>query len=332
MNFLDLFRFRIATLFERSRINAELEEELRSHVEHRADDLERSGMDRAEAERRARIEFGGREKYKEEIHEVLGGRFFATLVQDVRFALRVLRKAPGFTIAAVFTLALAIGANAMVFGLMDGLILRPLNVPQAESLYGTQYGSNPAWQSYPNYLDLRDRNRSFEELAAFNFALGAALDTGKGAVVANGFAITGNYFDVLHIHPYLGRLINASDEHGKNSAPYVVLTYAYWHSRFQGDRSVVGRTVLLNKHPYTILGVAPPEFQGTLIFVSPEFFMPILNQDQLGGGDSNDRSNTGGVFEAFGHLKPGVTSAQATTDVDAVCAYLAKTYPRESWV
>ena len=203
MNFLDSIRFRIATLFDRSRINAELEEELRSHVEHRADDLERSGMNRAEAERRARIEFGGREKYKEEIHAALGSRFFATLVQDVRFALRVLRKAPGFTIAAVFTLALAIGANAVVFGLMDGLILRPLNVPQPENLYGTQYGSNPAWQSYPNYLDLRDRNRSFDELAAFNFALGAALDTGKAAVVANGFAITGNYFDVLHIHPYL---------------------------------------------------------------------------------------------------------------------------------
>jgi predicted permease len=329
MNFLASLRFRIATLFDRPHMNDELEEELSSHIAHRADDLERSGLHRAEAERRARIEFGGRGKYMEEIHEALGARFFSTLAQDVRFALRVLRKAPGFTIAAVATLALAIGANAVVFGLMDGLILRPLNVPQSENLYGAQYGSNPTWQSYPNYLDLRDRNRSFEELAAFNFALGVALDTGKNAEVASGFAITGNYFDVLRIHPYLGRFFHASDEHGKNSAPYLVLTYAYWHSRFQGDRSVVGRTVLLNKHPYTIVGVAPPGFQGTLIFVTPDFFMPIVNQDQIGGSDSNDRSNTGGVFEAFGHLKPGVTPAQAAADVDAVAAYLAKTYPRE---
>jgi predicted permease len=310
-------------------MNAEMEEELRCHIQHRADDLERSGLDRAQAERRARIEFGGREKYKEEIREAAGGNFIATFVQDVRYSLRVLRKSPSFAIAAVLTLALAIGANSVVFGLMDALILRPLNVPQAESLYGTQYGDNPAWQSYPNYLDLRDRNRGFEDLAAFTFALGVGLDTGKDAIVANGFATTGNYFDVLRIHPYIGRFFHASDEHGPNSAPYIVLTYAYWHSRFQDDRSIVGRTVLLDKHPYTVIGVAPPRFQGTLMFISPDFFMPIVNQEQLGGGNPNDRSNTGGVFEEFGHLRPGVTPAQAVADVDGVSAYLEKTYPKE---
>ena len=218
MRIFDSLRFRIAALFQREQMNAEMDEELRSHMEHRADDLERSGFPRAEAERLARIEFGGREKYKDQIHQALGGDTIETCMQDLRFSLRQLRKSPAFTIAAVATLTLAIGANAVVFGLMDGLILRPLNVPQTETLYGTQYGNNPTWQSYPNYLDLRDRNHSFEDMAAFNFALGVGLDAGKDAVVSNGFATSGNYFDVLRIHPYLGRFFHGSDEHGPNSA------------------------------------------------------------------------------------------------------------------
>src|ERR1700737_633533 len=202
-----------------------------------------------------------------------------TLMQDVRFALRVLRKSPGFTLAAVVTMALAIGANAVVFGVLNGLILRPLNVPQAENLYGSAYGDDSGWQSYPNYVDLRDRNRSFDGLAAFNFAI-VGLDTGKDPSVATGYATSGNYFDVLRIQPYLGHFFHASDEHGPNSAPYIVLTYAYWHRRFQEDRGVVGRVVRLNQHPFTIIGVAPPGFQGTFLFVSPDFFMPIVNHEQ----------------------------------------------------
>ena len=329
MKLLDSRHLRFATLFQRSQMNAEIEEELRSHIEHRADDLERSGLSRAEAVRRARIEFGGREKYREECHEAVGGNFIDSLLQDLRLALRVLRKSPGFTGAAVLTLALAIGANAVVFGIMDGLILRPLNVPQAESLYGSEYGDDSGWQSYPNYIDLRDRNHSFDDLAAFNFAF-VGLDTGKEPSVATGFATSGNYFDVLKIQPYLGQFFHASDEHGPNSAPYIVLTYAYWHSRFQDDRDVVGRAVRLNQHPFTIIGVAPPGFQGTLLFVSPDFFMPIVNQEQVSPGfDLNARSNDHGIFEVMGHLKPGVTLAQAIADVNNVGTYLAKTYPNE---
>jgi predicted permease len=251
------------------------------------------------------------------------------MAADVRFALRQLRKSPGFTVAALLTLMLAIGANAVVFGIMDGLVLRPLNVPQSESLYGTHYGENPAWQSYPNYIDLRDRSRSFEDLAAFNMVLGVGFDTGKNPVAANGFAATGNYFDVLRIHPYLGRLFHASDEHGPNSAPYVVLTYAYWHSRFHDDPGVVGRSVQLDKHPFTIIGVAPPKFQGTIMFIAPDFFMPIVNEEQTGAPSLNTRATEHGVFEAMGHLKPGVTPAQAMADVDAVNGYLERTYPRQ---
>jgi predicted permease len=318
-----------AKFFHRSQVAEEMEEELAAHIQLRADDLERSGLARAEAERRARIEFGGQERVKEECHEAMGGNFFDTLQQDVRFAVRMLRKSPSFTLVAVITLALAIGANAVVFGIMDGLILRPLNLQDSENLYGTQYGYDTGFQSYPNYVDLRDRNRSFEDLAAFNFAF-VGLDTGNDPTVASGFAATGNYFDVLKVQPYLGRFFNSSDEHGPNSAPYLVLSYAYWHSRFHDDRGVIGRTVQMNKHPFTIIGVTPPEFHGTILFISPDFFMPIVNQEEVDGDNTLTlRGTTHTVFEAIGHLRPGVTVEQAVADLNAVGAYLEKTYPKD---
>ncbi len=316
-------------LFHHSNVAQDMDDELGSHIQLRADDLERTGLSREEAERRARIEFGGQEKYKEESYRALGGNFIETSIQDVRVGLRMLRKTPSFSTVAIVTLALAIGANAVVFGVIDALILRPLNVPQPETLYGTVYGADTGFQSYLNYLDLRDRNRSFEDLAAFNFAF-VGLDTGNNPSAAAGFAATGNYFDVLGIQPYLGRFFHASEEHGPNSAPYLVLSYAYWHSHFQDDRGVIGRTVQMNKHPFTILGVAPPNFRGTLVFISPDFFMPIVNQEQVDGHKIlSDRATTHGIFESIGHLKPGVTSAQAVTDLNSVGAYLTKTYPSE---
>jgi predicted permease len=291
--------------------------------------LVHEGMSAKEAERQARVAFGNTTLLEERSREVWQWPAIESIWIDLRFSLRQLRRSRGITIAAVSTLALAIGANAIVFGLMDGLILRPLNVPQSENPYGTNFGNNPTWQSYPNYLDLRDRNHSFEDLAAFNMVLGVGLDTGKDLANANGFAATSNYFDVLRIHPYLGRLFHASDERGPNSAPYIVLTYAYWHARFQGDPGVVGRQVRLDQHPYTIIGVAPPGFQGTISFIAPDFFMPIVNQEQLGMDGLSTRFTEHSVFESMGHLKPDVTPAQAIADVDAVSAYLEKTYPNQ---
>ena len=329
MNLFSYVRSLSHRFFHRSEVADDMEEELRSHIEHRVDDLERSGLDRATAERRARVEFGARERYTEESYEALGGNFIDTLLRDARLAVRVLRKSPGFLVAAVLTLALAIGANAVVFGIMNGIVLRPLNVPQVETLLGTHYGDGSGFQSYANYLDLRDHNHSFEDVAAFNMAF-VGLDKGNDPAAATGFAATGNYFDVLRIHPYLGRFFHASDEHGPNSAPYLVLTYAYWHSRFQDDRGVLGRAVRMNKHPFTIIGVAPPEFRGTISFVSPDFFMPIVNQEQASGESLLDaRGSTHAVFETFGHLKAGVTPAQALADLKAVGGYLEKTYPNE---
>ncbi len=230
---------------------------------------------------------------------------------------------------AIATLALAIGANAIVFAVLNALILRPVNVPEAQSLWSIQRGSQKAINhSYPDYLDLRDRNRSFEGLAAYDLAP-AGLDTGGDPASAWIMEATGNYFDVLKVHPYLGRFFHAADEHGPNSAPYIVLTYAYWHSHFQDDRSVVGRVVQLNKHPFTILGVAPPEFRGTLLFVFPDFWVPLVNQEQVEGVDVRNERGNHFLLMMLGHLKPGVTPAQAVSDLNSIGASLEKTYPKD---
>ncbi len=307
----------------------DLEEEIRSHLAYRVDDLERSGFTREEAERMARIEFGARERIREESYGALGGNFFDILGRDLRLALRKLARSRGFTVAAILTLALAIGANAVVFGITDALLLRPLQVPQGEALYGTHYGDGSSFQSYPNYIDLRDRNRSFEDLACYNFAF-VGFDEGNDPSNSIGFAVSGNYFDVLRLKPLLGRFFHASDEHGQNSAPYVILSYAYWHGRFHDDPGVLGRIVQIDKHPFTILGVAPQEFRGTLYFISADFFVPIVNQQQVGAGDAyHERANTQGVFEVFGRLRPGVTLAEAEADVNTIGDSLQKAYPKE---
>jgi hypothetical protein len=227
------------------------------------------------------------------------------------------------------TLALAIGANAVVFGVLNGMILRPLNVPQAESLWGIEHGDEyNMWESYPDYRDLRDRNRSFDGLAAFSIDQ-VGLDTGENPSRTWINLVTGNYFDVLGLRPYLGRFFHGSDENGPNSAPYIVLSYSYWHTHFQDDRGVVGRVVRLNSHPFTIVGVAPPDFRGTVLFGTPDSFVPMVNQEQVEGRNTLYARATHSVFMVLGHLKAGVTPRQAVADLDSIGAYLEKTYPQD---
>ncbi len=325
---LAYFRSLAGRFLKRSETEAELDEELGSHIQHRADDLERAGLNRAEAELRARIEFGGEGRFKEEVRETFGGNFIETLMLDVRYSFRVLRKSPGFTMVAVLTLALAIGANSVVFGLLNALVVRPMNLPQVQSLYGIdRIGADTPTESYPDYIDLRDRNHSFDGLAAYRIAE-AGLDTGETSAPVFLFETSGNYFDVLRIQPHLGRFFHDSDERGPNSAPYIVLAYAYWHTHFQDDRGVVGRVVQVNKHPFTIVGVAGPEFHGTLLFAFPDSFLPMVNAGQLQGGNPLDDRGNQWIYLALGHLKAGVTPAQAIADLNSVGRYLERTYPK----
>lgn len=329
MRIFDWLGFRLTSIFQRSRIHVEMEEELRSHIAHCADDLERSGLTRAEAERRARVEFGGREKYKEEIHASMGSHFMETVWQDVRLSLRTLSKSPGFLAASVLTLALAICANAVVFSVLNAFLLRPLNVAHPNSLYQLQRANEASsYQSYPDYIDLRDRNRSFDSVMAFS-ADEVGLDTGEGDPSEVWIEeASGNYFDALGLEPYLGHFYHASDEHGANSAPYIVVSYEYWHAHFHDDPSIVGRQVRLNRHPFTILGVAPPDFNGTLLFFNPAMFVPLVDHPALGTNDLTTRSDRW-VFDVIGYLKPGVTPVQAVADLNRIGQSLQKAYPKD---
>jgi predicted permease len=250
---------------------------------------------------------------------------------DIRLALRQLRKAPGFASTAVLTLALAIGANAIVFSVLNALILRPLNVPHPETLFMLEraYGSDTTpSESYPDYRDLRDRNRSFDSLVLYNIMGGVGLDTGHGTPsVVWPYAVSGNYFDALGVQPYLGRFIHASEERGPNSMPEIILSYALWHSHFNGDPGVVGRTVQINKHPFTIIGVARPDFRGTELFFAPDLWAPLVNAPQIGEWFSLEERGNHNAWAA-GHLKAGVTPAAAASDLNAIANSLAKTYPK----
>jgi predicted permease len=310
-----------------NRQDSELDEEIRSYLAMRIEEKVRAGMTRAEAERVARIEMGGSEQVKEQVRDIRLGTWLRSVSADVRFGARQLRKNPGFAAVAILTLAVAIGANALVFSALDAFVLRPLNVPDSESLYGLQFGlRNQNGQSYPNYLDFRDRNRSFDGLAAYQMDR-VGLDTGQNPTRAWLYEVSGNYFDVLRLQPYLGRFFHASDEHGAGSAPYIVLSYAYWHGHFQSDPGVVGRLVQVNRKPYTIIGVAPPEFRGTFLLLAPDFYVPLMSFEDE---STLKARRVRWIFETIGHLKPGVSAQQATDDLNSIGEYLEKTYPQDT--
>jgi predicted permease len=249
------------------------------------------------------------------------------MTNNLKIAFRKLRKSPGFTLTAIVTLALGIGANAVVFSVLNAVVLRPVKVPNAQSLYEVQRFQFPS-HSYPDYLDLRDRNRAFEGIVMSQIMGPVGVDTGGSPSTAWPYLASGNYFDVLGIQPYLGRFYHATDEQGAGSAPYVVLSYAYWHSRFHGDASVVGRTVGVNKHLLTIIGVAPPEFRGTELFFAPAMWIPLVEQPVIEGYDElKQRGNHNGFV--VGKVKPGVSAAQATEDLNTVGKWLAQTYPAD---
>ena len=249
------------------------------------------------------------------------------LLPDIRYALRVLWKSPVFTLVALVTLMLGIGANVVVFGVLNSVLLHPLDVSDPQSLYQLRLKPWTSFKllttSYPAYEDLRRRNSTFSGMAGFDGFAEATLRWGNTVKSVTGYAVTGNYFDLLGVQPEVGRFIHEADEHGPNSAPYVVLSDSLWRRAFNADPSVVGATVRLDKDPYTVIGVAPAHFHGTEQFDRPDYWIPFVNW-----GQQFLQNRTSITVTVLGRLKPGVSPQQAAENLSVIAAQLAREYPK----
>jgi predicted permease len=310
-------------IFLRRRIFDDLSEEIEQHLEEKTESLMAEGMSRKDAAASARREFGNVARIEEQGREPWIWAKAESLLADVRFASRRLRRSPGFTATALLTLMLSIGANVVVFSLLNGLVLRPLDIPEPQSLFQVLQDKE-GWesQSYRDFMDFRDRNDSFKGMVASQTER-VGLTVGKSVQRSWGFATSGNYFDVLGVKPIVGRFFHTSDERGVGSAPYVVLSYDLWTRTFNRQADVVGQTVELNKHPMTVIGVAPEDFHGTQAYLWPDYWFPAINTEQVMGSDITKHRDHYGV-SVFGRLKPGVTRQQATDSLNALAQQMGE--------
>src|SRR5262245_28639347 len=252
-----------------------------------------------------------------------------TLRQDLRYGARMLLKKPGFTLIAVVTLALGIGANTAVFTLIERAFLRPFPIAEPERVVAlslkTKSGELNAF-SYPYYKDFRDRNEVLSGVIAHYYAQFNLSHNGDNQYV-HGYVVTGNYFDVLGVKPALGRAFTPEEDNAKLAHPVVVISYGCWQRRFGGDPGIVGQEALINNHKFKIVGVAQKGFQGMTVAYDPEIFMPVMMQPWATPGyDWLDARTESSLF-AFGRLKSGVSFEQAQASLSLLVEQLAKERP-----
>jgi putative ABC transport system permease protein len=299
-----------------------MEEELRSHIQRRADDLERSGLDRLEAERRAQIEFGSTERFKAECREALAGNLVNALIQDVRFSLRTLRKSPAFFTVAVVTLALGIGATVAAFSVVNAVLLRPFGFREPDRLLWiySQRPDNPRTNfSLPEYCDYRDQNTSFEGLAAIASFNPSLADAGQAERV-QGVRMSANAFGILGIRPLVGRALIAADD--RNGAPAVaMMSYGLWSRRYAKDPGAVGRSVNLNGESRQIVGVLPSSF--ALPNLDTDIVIPLQPESD----PRRNARNSVNFLRMVGRLKSNVTAQQAHAELDSIRQNLHRQFP-----
>jgi predicted permease len=317
MRIFSIIRNFLFLVFRRERVEHEMEEELRSHLRNRADDLERRGLSRAEAERQARVEFGGYQRYKEECREALATRLVGELFGDLRYGMRQLRRSPGFAAAAVLTLALGIGANTAIFTLTYAVILKSLPVPNPGELVRYTFrepGVPDLSLSGPLYDALRKHETVNRDILAWS---GADLAVRENETVTrvHGGLMTGNGFRVLELHAYLGRAFGDSDDvpGGGTNGYQALLGYSYWKTHFQGSPSVLGWPLSINGRAVTVIGVLPPGFDGLIAGQRADIVLPLSFEEVINAPKSKRHSVADFWLTIIGRLKTGqsVQSAQA---------------------
>jgi len=320
MTRLRIFFHRLLGLFLRRKLERELEEEIHSHLEMQIGDNLRQGMSLEEARRAARRNFGGVEQVKEAYRDKSRLVWIENLWQDLRYGARMLMKQPGFTLIAVITLALGIGANTAVFTLINALLLRALPVAKPHELVVISAGGQgtPGIISFPMYRDLRARQEVFTDILASGGARSVRLTIpgGSGTVEVDNVQtglVTANYWNVLGVQPALGRFFSEAEDRVPNSSAtsgsLAVLSYSFWERQFGRDPNVLGRTVLVNRNSCQVIGVAPRGFFGERVGSEPDLWVPLISFSS-----AELLENRGGQFTAeMGRLKPGLSREQAQT-------------------
>lgn len=327
MNLWPRFRSWLRATLWRARSDAEMNDELRFHMEAYADDLVRKGIDRRKAARRARIEFGAVENAKEECREVRRANVLETIVQDVRFGARVLRKNPSFTLVAVFTLALGIGANTAMFSIADAVLWRTLPYPHPEQLVvaGEVDAKNhdESWgATYPTFRDWQARSTTIAPFAAILSDSRILLRQGAEPIRIFGAAVTHDYFDVMGISPMMGRVISASDDTA-GASPVVVLSHRMWAERLGGDAAVIGKVVQIGRTlTFTAIGVMPAAFDNA----KAEYWIPLVRV--IPSNFVTRRSVW--VLTTVGRLRPGHTAAEAQTELEAMTQQIRHEFPESN--
>ncbi|HKP13814.1 MAG TPA: ABC transporter permease, partial [Blastocatellia bacterium] len=314
---------RLLGLFGRRDGERELAEELESHLQMHMDDNLRAGMTADEARRHALIKLGGVTQVKESYRDRRGLPLVEATLQDLRYALRVLGKAPGFTAVAVLTLAFGIGANTAIFSVVNAVLLRPLPYAEADRLVWLSERHEEIaarWVSYPNFLDWQSRSKSFEAMAAIRGWQMTLTGSGEAQAI-NARLVTADYLRVMRVQPLLGR--DFSPEEDRFGSPRVaVLSHSFWQSQFGGDPGVVGRDVMLDSQPFRIIGVTPPEFQHQ----GPPALWVLTEQLAEPNSGWSQRDNRMAGF-VVARLNPGVTLAQARAEMKSVEEDLIRQYP-----
>ena len=329
--FFTTFVRRLAALFRRRRLEDDLDEELRSHLEMAVARNLGKGLSALDARREALRSFGGVEQTKETYRDQRGWPMIETTIADLRFGLRLLRRSPGFSILAILCLTLGIGANAAVFSWVEGILFRPYPAVTHQerllALGGTALGEARGTPiSWPDFLDLERSSTLFDAFFVTKI-MGTTLSIGDRAEVTTGSIVSANYFDAIGVHPILGRGFVPGEDAGRNAHPVTVISYQLWKGRFKGDPQIIGKTQRLNNVVHTIVGVAPEGFYGTFVGWAMQFWVPASMEETFEAGGYKLEDRGARWIEAYVRLKPGVTPEQAQQEISAVAKRLESDFP-----